>query len=138
MQVDVFHRHDLGVSAAGRAALDAEARPKRRLAQRHDGFLADAVQAVAETDRGRGFAFAGRRRADGRHKDQLAVLVALDLIDEVERDLGLGPAIGNQRFRRHANLGGDLGNRLHLGFASNFDVGLHGHRVGSSRFFMRF
>ena len=33
VQVDIFHRHDLGVAAAGRAALHAEARAERRLAQ---------------------------------------------------------------------------------------------------------
>ena len=31
MQVQILHRHDLGVTAACRAALDAKARSKRRL-----------------------------------------------------------------------------------------------------------
>jgi hypothetical protein len=33
MQVELFHRHDLGIAAAGRAALDAEDRSERGLAQ---------------------------------------------------------------------------------------------------------
>ena len=33
MEIDVLHRHDLGIAAAGRAALDAEAGPERGLAQ---------------------------------------------------------------------------------------------------------
>ena len=33
MEVDVLHRHDLRIAAAGRAALHAEARAERRLAQ---------------------------------------------------------------------------------------------------------
>src|SRR5690606_32973732 len=37
MQVDVLHRHDLGVAAAGGAAFHAEAGPEARLAQAHHG-----------------------------------------------------------------------------------------------------
>ena len=46
MQVDVFHRHDLGIAAAGRAALHAEAWPERGLAKAAHGLLADAIEAV--------------------------------------------------------------------------------------------
>ena len=112
VQVDVFHRHDLGVAAARRAAFDAEAGPERRFAQAHDGLLADAVQAVAEADRGRRLAFAGRRRADGRNEDQLAVLVSLDLVNVVEGKLGLGPTVGDERLSRHADFGGHISDRL--------------------------
>ena len=75
MQVDVFHRHDLGIAAARRTALHAEAGPERRFAQADHGLLADAVEAIAQADRGRRLAFAGGRRADGRHQDELAVLL---------------------------------------------------------------
>ena len=50
MEVDVLHRYDLRVAAAGRAALDAEAGPERRLAQAAHRLLADEVEAVAEAD----------------------------------------------------------------------------------------
>ena len=63
MEVDVLHRHDLRVAAAGRAALHAEHRPERRLAQADHRLLADLVERVAEADRGRGLALARRRRA---------------------------------------------------------------------------
>ena len=63
MEIDVLHRHDLGIAAAGRAALHAEAGAEDRLAHADDRLLADAVQRIAEPDRGRGLAFAGRRRA---------------------------------------------------------------------------
>ena len=42
MQVDVFHRHDLRVAAAGGAALHAEHRAERGLAQADQRLLADA------------------------------------------------------------------------------------------------
>ena len=45
VEVDVLHRHDLGIAAAGGAALDAEAGPERGLAQAHHRLLADAVEA---------------------------------------------------------------------------------------------
>ena len=35
VEVDVLHRHHLGVAAAGRTAFHAEARAQRRLAQAH-------------------------------------------------------------------------------------------------------
>src|SRR6185436_291899 len=66
VQVDIFHRHNLGVAAARRAAFAAEAGAERRFTKCDDGALADAVQAVAEADRSRRLAFAGRRWADGR------------------------------------------------------------------------
>jgi formate--tetrahydrofolate ligase len=49
VQVDVFHRHDLGLAATGRAALHAEAGAERGLAQAHHRPLADPVECVAET-----------------------------------------------------------------------------------------
>ena len=127
VEVDVLHRHDLRVAAAGRAALDAEAGPERRLAQAAHGLLADAVEAVAEADRGRGLALAGRRRADGRDEDELAVLVLLRGADEIGGDLGLVGPVVQQRAVGDADLLSDLHDRLHLRFARNLDVGLHGH-----------
>ena len=122
VEVDVLHRHDLRVAAAGRAALDAEAGTERGLAQAAHRLLADAVEAVAEADRGGGLAFARRRRADGGDQDQLAVLVLLRAVDEVERHLGLVGAVVEQRAVGDADLLADLGDRLHLRFARNFDV----------------
>ena len=122
VQVDVLHRYDLRVAAAGRAALDAEAGTQRGLTQATHGPLADAVEAVAQADRGGGLALARRRRRDGRDQDQLAVLVLLRRVDEIERHLGLvGPVI-QQRAVGDADPLSDLGDRLHLGFARNLDV----------------
>ena len=122
MQVDVFHRHDLGVAAAGRAALHAEAGTEARLAQADDRLLADAVEAVAEADGGGGLALARRRRADRGDQDQLAVRLVLQALDELHRDLGLGMAIGQQMLFRDPELGGDLADRLHRGIACDLDI----------------
>ena len=64
VEVDVLHRHDLRIAAAGCAALHAEAGAERGLAQAQHRLLADVVERVGEADRGRGLALACRRRRD--------------------------------------------------------------------------
>src|SRR5690606_40538338 len=61
-------RDHLGVAAAGRPTLHAEDRAEARLAQRDDDLLAAASQRVGESNRERGFALSGRRRADAGHE----------------------------------------------------------------------
>ena len=125
VEVDVLHRHDLRVAAAGGAALHAERGPERRLAQAEHRLLADVVERVAQADRGRGLAFAGRRRRDRRDQDQLAVLLALERLDEVHRHLGLVVAVGLEVLRGDAELFlGDVEDRPLLGGLRDFDVGL--------------
>ncbi len=124
MEVDVLHRHDLGIAAAGSAALDPEARPKARLAQAHDGPLADQVQRVAQAHRGGGLALSGRRRGDGGDEDQLAVGPVGQRGDVVERDLGLVVAVRDQVLGRDAELAlGHLEDRPHMGGLADLDIG---------------
>jgi hypothetical protein len=61
---------DLGPPAAGAAALAAEHRAERGLAQAHDAGLADLVEAHAEADRGDRLALAERGRGDRRDDDE--------------------------------------------------------------------
>ncbi len=100
VQVDLLHRNDLGVAAAGRTALHPEAGPERRLAQADHRLLADAVEAVAEADGRRGLAFAGRGRIDRGDQDQLAVGPLALAHDPVEVELGDVPSVTVQRCRR--------------------------------------
>ena len=64
MQIDVFHRYDLRIATAGSAAFHAEAGAQGRLAQADNGFLTQAIQRIAQADRGSRFAFAGRGGAN--------------------------------------------------------------------------
>ena len=130
VKVDVFHRHYLGVAAAGGAALHAEARPQGRFAEAEGHLLADPVERIAKADGRRRLAFAGRRRSDGGDQDQLAVRLVVQGIDEIKRYLGLGRAEMMQVLFPNPQLGADAGTRLHLGFASYFDIGL-GHGISS-------
>jgi len=79
VQVDVLHRHDLGIAAARRAALDSHAGAERRLAQHDDRFLAQFDEGLRHADGRGGFAFARRGRRDGRDQNQLAVGPLTDL-----------------------------------------------------------
>src|SRR5437773_432600 len=51
MQVDIFHRHDLRIAAAGCTALHAEAGAERGLAQANHRLLADPVEAAGDSVR---------------------------------------------------------------------------------------
>ena len=66
VQVDIFHRRDLRVAAAGAAALHAEAGAQRGLAQTDGGSFAQVVECVAEADGSGSLALAGGRGIDGR------------------------------------------------------------------------
>ena len=93
MEVDVLHRRDLRVAAAGAAAFDAETRAERRLAHADHGLLADGVQRVAEADGGRRLAFARGRRRNRGDENQLAVRPRLHSGDQRVGQLGLVVAI---------------------------------------------
>src|SRR5690606_11339407 len=57
VEVDVFHRDYLGVTAASCAAFDTEAGAEARFAQADGRFLADAAEAVTQAYGGGGLAF---------------------------------------------------------------------------------
>ena len=124
VQIDVFHRNDLRVAAAGGAALHAEGGPERRLAQAQHRLLADVVERVGEADRRGGLAFARRRWRDRGHQDQLAAFLVLERFHVIHRHFGLVVAIGLEVFGGDAELLlGDLYDRPLLGALRNFNVG---------------
>ena len=125
VQIDVFHRHDLGEAAAGRAALHAENGPEARFAQADDGFLADLVQRVAEAHGGRGLALAGGRGTQRRHEDQLAVGLVLEARDVIERYLRLVMAVVLDARGRNPETRSNLGNGFHGRALGNLYIGTH-------------
>ncbi len=136
MQVDRVHRDDLRIAAAGGAAFQPEAGAERRLAQADDRLPAKAVEAVAETDRRGRLALAGRRRADRRHEDQLAVRAAGEAREEFRLELRDEAAVGIERGLRNADAGRDLRDRLQARGARDLDVGKHSpssHRAPAQR-----
>ena len=96
VQVDVGHRHDLAVAAAGSAALHAEDRAHRRLAQAGHRALAQPVQRVGETHGGRGLALTGRRRRQRGHQDQASEGPVLQRSQVADVDLRLVVAVRDE------------------------------------------
>ena len=93
VQVDLFHRNNLGIAAAGRAALEAENRAQGWFTQACHDILVDFGQSVGQADGCGGFAFAGFGRGDGRHEDQFAVRTIFSVFPDLQGDLGLVGAI---------------------------------------------
>jgi hypothetical protein len=126
MEVEVLHRDDLRVAAAGRAALDPEHRAERGLTQAERDFLANVTEPLGQRDRRGRFPLAGLRRRDRGNADQLAVGDLLQSLEDVERDLGLVLAkevvfvvlearvLRDLRDRPELRLLGDLEARRHL------------------------
>ena len=133
VQVDVLHRHHLGVAAAGSTALDAEHGAKAGLTQAEHGLFAQSVHGIGQTHAGGGLALARRGGADGGDKDQLALLFGI--VDQAVIDLGLVAAIGDHVLIGKAQLGGNLGDGSHFGFLCDLDIGFHQTSSFGSRFY---
>ncbi len=138
VQVDVLHRHDLRIAAAGGPALHPEDGPERGFAQADGGLPADAVQRVAEADGGRRLALARRRRADRGHEDQLPFRARRHAGEPVERNLRLGAPVGHERVVGDREARGDLADRKQACPLGDLDVGQHcGFSGGCGRAFRR-
>ena len=102
MQIDIFHRHDLGVPATRRAALHAEHRPECGLAQADHCLLADVIERIPEAHRHRGLALPRRRRGNRGDEDEPPVRAAFQACEIFERHLRLVTAKGLERVLRNA------------------------------------
>src|SRR6266851_3032403 len=141
VQVDVLHRHDLGVAAAGRPALHPEHRPERRLADTERCLPPDPPQRLRHAHRHRRLPLASGRGIDPGHEHQSALRPAarqraepyLRFVLAVQLDL----VLGEPKLRR------DVGHRAQLRRLGDDDIRRHldrrGHRslagpsVASSR-----
>ena len=121
MEIDIFHGHHLGISTAGRTALDTENRAEARLPQSHGHVLADAGQAVRQADGRSGLAFSGGSRGDRRHQDQLAGL-PVRFLKQSRIDLGLVSAVLLHVFFIHVGLFRNLHDRLHFTLLGDLDI----------------
>ena len=127
VQVDLLHRHDLGIAAAGGPALHAEAGAERGLAQGDHRLLADPVQPVAQADRGGGLALAGRGRGDRGHQHKAAVGTVRVLGDPAQVELGDVATVMEQRRVRDIHPLGHGLDRLQLGRARDLDIRRYAH-----------
>ena len=126
MEVDVLHGHHLGVTAAGRAALDAEHGAEGGLPQGDQGVFAKAAHGVCQTDGGGGLSLTGGSGIDGGDQHQLAV-AALALPQQAVVHLGLVVTVQLQILLRHTGGLGDLGDGLHGAGLGDLDIGQELH-----------
>ena len=89
VQVQVLHRHDLRVAAAGCATLHAEDRAERCLAKAEHRLAAERAEPLRERHRRRRLSLARRRGRDRRDVDQLRVGAVGEPLDDGEIDLRL-------------------------------------------------
>ncbi len=111
VQVEVLRRHDLAPATARRAALDAEHRPHRRLANDAARAFADPVQRHRDPDGVHGLALAERRRRDRGHDHVLAARPELLAPHHVEAHLGHGATVELQIVLAEAEQPRDVGQR---------------------------
>ena len=133
VEVDVGHRHHLGVAAPGGAALHPEHRPHAGLAQRRRRPDADVAQPVGEADHRGGLALTGRGRRDGRDQHQPARRSALEGRQPRPVELRHVAAVRDQRLVGHAELLlGDPADRPQLGRLGDLYVAgqVAGHLAG--------
>ena len=122
MKIDIFHRDDLRIAAAGSTALDAHAWTEGWFTETDHRLLAELRQSLPKADCGRSLAFTGRCRRDRRHKDQLAIRFFFQLSGEFQRDLCFVMAVVFQFLCRDADAFTDFSDRLHFSFLCNFDI----------------
>jgi len=125
VEVDLFHRNDLGETAAVPASLDAPDRAHARLPQAEHDLLADLPQPLGEAHARRGLALAGLGRRDRGGDDELAVGAILQPFQDVEGDLRLVLPELFELVGLDAGGGCYLGDRQELCLLGYLESGLH-------------
>ncbi len=121
VQVDVFHRPDLRVPAAGAATFDAEYRAHRRLPQAQHRLLANLAKALRQRDaRGR-LAFTGLGRRDGSDDDQLAVWARGEPVEDGEANFASILPQLLELIGQDAGVRGDLGDGAERGLVGDIE-----------------
>ena len=130
VEVQVLHRDDLRVAAAGRASLHAEDRAERGLAQAEHGLPSEHAEPLRQRDRRRRLPLARRGRRDRRDVDQLRVRPVREPLERPEVDLRLVAPVRLHLVRQQACFLGDLQDRTKRRVLGDLEarrcLGLHG------------
>src|SRR2546430_4933982 len=113
VQVNLFHREDLGSPSAGRASFRAEDRAERRLADRDDALLPETTKRLTESDRREGLALPVSGRGRACHKDELALAGVPDAIHRRQADLRNGVALEDEVVLIESQVRSDIENGAH-------------------------
>ena len=115
VEVQVLHRHDLGVATTGGAALDPEDRPERGLAQAEHRPATDVPEPLCERDRCHRLSLTCLGRRDRGDVDQLAVLHVPQALEHREIDLRLRAPVRLHLVRKQPGRCRDLLDRAQRG-----------------------
>ena len=77
MEIDIFHRYYLRITATCSAAFDAHAGPKRRFTQCYDNLFIQLCQTLGQAYRSSRLTFACRCRRNSGYQDQLTCFLSL-------------------------------------------------------------
>ena len=121
VQVDIFHRNDLRISAARSASLDAEYRSEGRLAQGNRYFFADSGKPVGKTDGRGGLAFSCGGWRNGGYEDQLSGFL-FGGIQIGQVNLRFVVSVLLHKFRRNTRALRNFGNVLRAAGLGNLDI----------------
>ena len=122
VEIQILHRDDLGVAAAGGTALDTKAGAQGGLAQCEDCLLSKERQRIGKADGDRGLALSCSRRVDGSDQDQLSVLFVLQGVQIALPDLCLVLSVVLQSLLRDAGLCRDLPDGFLFCFLGDFNI----------------
>ena len=125
MQVQIFHRNDLCITAARCTAFDPEAWAERWLTQCDDRLFPQLTECLSETDARCRLSFSCRRRVDRCHKDQLSLFISFYLFQVFIRDLCFVLSVKLQVICRQPDLLNYLCDGKHLRFLCDFNVCFH-------------
>ena len=124
VQVEIFHRDDLAVTAAGRAAFDAKGRTLAGLADAGEDPLAEVgAERLAQTHHGGALALTERGGSDGGHIDVLAIRDVLEALQHIQANLGFVSPVKLDLLWQQADFLSYQLDRLQLGCLSDLDIG---------------
>ena len=101
---ELGHRHQKGVAAAGRSALDVHGRATGGLTQCAADVQAQLAEAFDQAQRNSGLAFAERSRGNGGDFDELAVGLILQALHDLNEVDLRGLAVGDDLLGQQAEL----------------------------------
>ena len=101
---ELGHRHQKGVAAAGRSALDVHGRAAGGLTQCAADVQAQLAEAFDQAQRNSGLAFAERSRGNGGDFDELAVGLILQALHDLNEVDLRGLAVGDDLLGQQAEL----------------------------------
>ena len=123
VQVEIFHRDDLRIPTAGRAALDAKGWSLRGLTDGGNDLPAQVgAQRLRQANRGGRLAFAQRSGCDSGYVDVLAVGLVLKALEDLELDLGLVGTVELELILADPQLGCDLNNGFQFRGLGDLDI----------------